>query len=306
LTTAIDGKVPSLPALPLPASAMAFAVEPKSHGDEDKMGTALRRLCEEDPTLQSYLDSRTGEQIIAGVSTMQIDVAVARMRDRFGVDVDLRPPRVAYQETIKKSAKGHGRYKKQTGGRGQFGDCHVEIEPLPQGTGFEFVNHIKGGVIPGGFIPAVEKGVRSAMDGGILAGYPVRDVRVTLYDGSHHTVDSSEAAFKMAGSMAFKKAAEQAAPALLEPIMRVSLTVPEDAVGDVIGDLSSRRGRPLDMVGRGATTEIEAEAPIAEMIEYAPHLDSLTGGRGGFTMEFLRYEEVPSHLAQKVIANAGE
>ncbi len=304
LTTATDGKVPTLTAPILPTPAMAFAVEPKSHGDEEKMGAALRRLCEEDPTLDSHIDSRTGEHIVAGLSAMHIDVAVARLRDRYGVDVELRPPRVAYQETIKRTAKGHGRYKKQTGGRGQFGDCHIEIEPLPHGSGFEFVDAIKGGVIPSGFIPAVEKGIREAMDGGVLAGYPLRDVRVTLFDGSHHTVDSSEAAFKIAGSLAFKQAAGLADPTLLEPIMSVHLTVPEETVGDVIGDLSSRRGRPLDVESQGETTEIHAEAPIAELLDYAPHLDSLTRGRGVFTMTFLRYDEVPTQLARGVVEAA--
>jgi elongation factor G len=304
LTTAANGDAPALVTPAMPTPAMAFAVEPRSHGDEDKMGTALRRMCEEDPTLDSHLDSRTGEHIIAGLSAMHIDVAVARLRDRYGVDVELRPPRVAYQETIKRPAKGHGRYKKQTGGRGQFGDCHIEIEPLPHGAGFEFVDQIKGGVIPHGFIPAVAKGIREAMEHGALAGYPVRDLRVRLVDGSHHTVDSSEAAFKVAGSLAFKEAAAAADPVLLEPIMSVHLSVPDDVVGDVIGDLSSRRGHPLDIENRGATTEISAEAPIAELLDYAPHLDSLTSGRGHFTMHFLRYEELPPNLVRGVVEDA--
>ncbi len=304
LTTATDGAVPALPTPPLPTPAMAFAIEPKSRGDEDKMATALHRLLEEDPILDSHIDTRTGEHIIAGLSAMHIDIVTGRMKQRYGVEVNLKPPRVAYQETIKSSAKGHGRYKKQSGGRGQFGDCHIEIEPLPSGEGFEFVNHIKGGAIPGGFIPAVEKGVREAMDGGVMASCPMRDIRVTLFDGSYHAVDSSEAAFKMAGSMAFKQAAEQAHPILLEPIMGVTLTVPEGAVGDVIGDLSGRRGRPQGMEGRGTMTEIEIEAPLAEMIDYAPHLDSLTGGQGAYTMEFLRYDEVPPQLVQNVIAES--
>ena len=218
---------------------------------------------------------------------------VDRMKNRFGAEVILKPPRVPYQETIKSSAKAQGRYKKQTGGRGQFGDCHIEIEPLPHGGGFEFVNKIKGGVIPTGFIPAVEKGVMDAMQSGVVAGYPLRDVRVTLYDGSYHSVDSSENAFKVAGSMAFKKAAEQAQPTLLEPIMQAQVVVPEDAVGDVIGDLNGRRGRPLGMEPKGAMTEIKAEVPMAEMLNYAPDLRSITGGRGEYTMEFVRYEEVP-------------
>jgi elongation factor G len=231
-------------------------------------------------------------------------VIVDRMKRRFGAEVILKPPRVPYQETIKGSAKAQGRYKKQTGGRGQFGDCHIEIEPLEQGGGFEFVNQIKGGLLPSSFIPAVEKGIREAMQEGVVAGYPLRDVRIRLYDGSYHSVDSSEMAFKIAGSMAFKKAAEQAQPTLLEPIMQVQVVVPEDAVGDVIGDLNGRRGRPLGMEPKGTMTEIRAEVPMAEMLNYAPDLRSITGGRGEYTMEFARYEEVPAHLAQKVISAA--
>jgi elongation factor G len=288
----------------LPGAVMAFAIEPKSKGDEEKVGSALRRLQEEDPTIDLHRDEQTGEQIVAGLSQVHVEVIVGRMKRRFGAEVNLKPPRVPYQETIKGSARAQGRYKKQTGGRGQFGDCHIEMEPLEQGGGFEFVNKIKGGVIPGGFIPAVEKGVREAMQEGVVAGYPMRDVKITLYDGSYHTVDSSEMAFKIAGSMAFKKAAEQSQPTLLEPIMRVSVVVPEDAVGDVIGDLNGRRGRPLGMEPTGAMTEIKAEVPMAEMLNYAPDLRSITGGRGEYAMEFARYEEVPAHLAQKVISAA--
>jgi elongation factor G len=296
----------SFPATDLPAAVMAFAIEPKSKGDEEKVSTALRRLQEEDPTLDVHRDPETGEQIIAGLSQVHVEVIVDRMKRRFGAEVNLKPPRVPYQETIKSTAKAQGRYKKQTGGRGQFGDCHIEIAPLSQGSGFEFVNKIKGGVIPSSFIPAVEKGVNEAMKQGVVAGYPLRDVRVTLYDGSFHSVDSSEMAFKIAGSMAFKKAAEQAQPTLLEPIMQASVVVPEDAVGDVIGDLNGRRGRPLGMEPKGSMTEIKAEVPMAELLTYAPDLRSITGGRGEYTMEFLRYEEVPAHLAQKVISAAGK
>jgi elongation factor G len=220
--------------------------------------------------------------------------------------VSLKPPRVPYQETIRRPAKAHGRHKKQTGGRGQFGDCHIEIEPL-DGSGFEFVNAIKGGVIPHSFIPAVEKGCVEAMQHGAVAGYPVKGVRVRVHDGSYHSVDSSEMAFKMAGSIAMKQALEQAGAVLLEPIMLVTLSVPEDAVGDVIGDLNSRRGRPQGMEPElGGMTEVKAEVPMAEMLTYAPDLRSLTGGRGDYTMEFLRYEEVPAHLAQKVVDHARE
>jgi len=294
-----------MPSIKLPAPVMAFAIEPKSKGDEDKVFTALRRLQEEDPTIDLHRDPQTGEQIVAGLSQVHVEVIVERLKSRFGAEVTLKPPRVPYQETIRKPAKAHGRHKKQTGGRGQFGDCHIEIEPLEPGSGFEFVNAIKGGVIPTGFIPAVEKGVREAMSEGVVAGYPVKDVRVRLYDGSYHTVDSSEMAFKVAGSQAMKQAMEQADAVLLEPIMLVTVNAPEDTVGDVIGDLNSRRGRPLGMEPVGAgMTEVKAEVPMSEMLSYAPDLRSITGGQGEFTMEFLRYEEVPGHLAGKVVNEA--
>ena len=297
-----------MPSIKLPAPVMAFAVEPKSKGDEEKVFTALRRLQEEDPTIDLHRDPQTGEQIVAGLSQVHVEVIVARLKSRFGAEVNLKPPRVPYQETIRRPAKAHGRHKKQTGGRGQFGDCHIEIEPLndpTHPTGFEFIDAIKGGVIPHGFIPAVEKGVQEAMQEGVVAGYPVKDVRVRLYDGSYHTVDSSEMAFKVAGSLAMKQALEQAGPVLLEPIMLVTVNAPEDSVGDVIGDLNSRRGRPLGMEPVGAgMTEVKAEVPMSEMLSYAPDLRSITGGQGEFTMDFLRYEEVPGHLAGKVVDEA--
>jgi elongation factor G len=264
----------------------------------------VRRLTEEDPTLDVHRDAQTGEHIIAGLTQIHVEVIVERMKRRFGAEIELHPPRVPYLETIRKPAKAHGRYKKQTGGRGQFGDCHIEIEPNEQGAGFEFENAIKGGVIPSGFIPAVEKGIEEAMAGGVLAGYPVKDIRVRLYDGQHHSVDSSEMAFKIAGSMAFKQAAAEADPYMLEPIVEMTISVPEDVVGDVVGDLNSRRGRPLGVEPKGSATEIKAEVPMAEVLDYAPDLRAITGGRGDYTMEFLRYEEVPGHLAQKVIEEA--
>jgi elongation factor G len=290
-----------MPRLKLPAPVMAFAVEPKSRGDEEKVLASLRRLREEDPTIDLHRDQQTGEQIVAGLSQVHVEVIVDRLRERFGVEVALKPPRVPYQETIRGVAKAHGRHKKQSGGRGQFGDCHIEIEPLEPGGGFEFVNRIKGGVIPSSFIPAVEKGVRETMDTGVLAGYPVKDVRVTLCDGAYHTVDSSEIAFKLAGIQAMRQALELADPVLLEPVMLVTLSVPEAYVGDVIGDLNSRRGHPQGMEPVGAMTEIKAEAPMAEMLSYAPDLRAITGGQGDYTLEFLRYEEVPAHLAKKVV-----
>ncbi len=295
-----------MPRPKLPAPVMAFAVEPKSRGDEEKVLSSLRRLQEEDPTIDLHRDQQTGEQIVAGLSQVHVEVILDRLRERFGVEVVLKPPRVPYQETIRRPAAAHGRHKKQSGGRGQFGDCHIEIEPLSPGEGFEFVDVIKGGVIPSGFIPAVEKGVREAMESGVLAGYPVKDVRVRLVDGSYHSVDSSEIAFKLAGIQAMKQALELADPVLLEPIMLVTLTVPEDTVGDVIGDLNSRRGRPQGMEPVGSMTEIKAEAPMAEMLTYAPDLRSITQGQGDYTLEFVRYEEVPGHLAQKIVEQVSE
>jgi elongation factor G len=295
-----------MPRLQLPAPVMAFAIEPKSRGDEEKVFTSLRRLQEEDPTIDLHRDPQTGEQIVAGLSQVHVEVIVDRLRDRFGVEVSLQPPRVPYQETIRGVAKAHGKHKKQSGGRGQFGECHIEIEPLEIGQEFEFEDKIKGGVIPNSFIPAVEKGVRDAMQSGVLAGYPVKGVRVRLVDGSHHSVDSSEIAFKLAGTQAMKQALELAEPVLLEPIMRVTLSVPETYVGDVIGDLNSRRGHPLGMEPVGAMTEIKAEVPMSEVLAYAPDLRSITGGQGDYTLEFLRYEEVPGHLAQKLVSQAGE
>ncbi|MDX6658051.1 MAG: elongation factor [Solirubrobacteraceae bacterium] len=302
----------NMPAVKLPAPVMAFAIQAHAKGDEDKMFQSLRRLQEEDPTIDLHRDQQTGEQIVAGLSQMHVEVLIDRLKSRFGVEVDLKPPRVPYQETIRRSAKAHGRHKKQTGGRGQFGDCHIEIEPLesdpaqPQSE-FQFVDKIKGGVIPSGFIPAVEKGVRDALAHGAVAGYPVKGVRVTLVDGSYHSVDSSEQAFRTAGSLAMKEALGNAGAVLLEPIMLVTLSIPEESVGDVIGDLNSRRGRPQGMEpGLGGMTEVKAEVPMSEMLTYAPDLRSLTGGQGDYTMEFERYEEVPAHLAGKVVQELQE
>jgi elongation factor G len=295
-----DVEIPlQLPTMPRPV--MAFAIEAKAKGDEEKMGQALRRLQEEDPTIDFHRDDQTGEQILAGITQIHVEVIVDRMKERFGAEVELHPPHVPYREAIKNGAKAHARYKKQTGGRGQFADCHIEIEPKPQGQGFEFVNAIKGGVIPGGFIPAVEKGIQEAMRTGVVAGFPVQDLKVTLFDGQHHSVDSSEMAFKIAGSMAFKDAMENAQAVLMEPIMTVTVAVPEENVGDVIGDLNSRRGRPLGMEPKGSVTEVKAEVPMAEMLSYAPDLRAITGGQGEYSMELARYEEVPAHIAQSVV-----
>jgi elongation factor G len=290
-----------LPDFSFPEPVMSFAVTPRSKGDEDKVATALRRLAEEDPTLRLRRDQQTGEEILSGMSQMHVEVALERARRRFGVDVELHPPRVPYMETIRKEARAHGRYKKQTGGRGQFGDCHIVVSPIEGGTGYEFVDKIVGGVIPQGFRPAVDKGIQEAMAHGELAGAPVQGVRVQLVDGSYHTVDSSEMAFKIAGSLAWKDAYMQADPVLLEPIMELEVTVPDEAVGAVNGDLNSRRGRLLGMEPAAGMTSVKAEVPMAELLTYSQSLTSMTGGRGDYSMHFLRYEEVPSHVAQRVI-----
>jgi|SRR5881394_548293 len=294
----------AFPPLDLPAPVMAFAFEPKSKGDEEKAAAAVRRLREEDPTLDVHRDPQTGEQIVAGLSQIHVEVVVGRMKRRFGAEIELHPPRVPYQETIRQSAEAHARYKKQSGGRGQFADCKLEIEPTGDGAGLEFINQIKGAAIPGSFIPAVEKGVVEAMQHGTVAGYPVRGVRVRLLDGKHHDVDSSEMAFKLAGSIAFREAMEAADPILLEPIVRLTVSCPEEVVGEVIGDLNSRRGHPLGMEPRGGATEVKAEVPMAEVLEYAPDLRSISHGRAEFTVEFERYEPVPPHLAEQVAATA--
>jgi elongation factor G len=288
-------------AFDFPQPVMSFAITPKAKGDEEKVATALRRLAEEDPTLDIHRDDQTGELLIGGLSQMHVEVAVERIKRRFGAEVDLHQPRVPYLETIRKESRAQGRYKKQTGGRGQFGDCVIVLEPLAGHEGYEFVDKIVGGVIPQSFRPAVDKGIQEAMQRGELAGAPVQGVRVVLVDGSYHTVDSSEMAFKIAGSMAFKQAYEAADPVLLEPIMLLEATVPDDAVGAVNGDLNSRRGRLLGMEPAAGMTTVKADVPMAEILTYAQSLTSLTGGRGDYAMSFLRYEEVPSHVAQKIV-----
>src|ERR671935_1956084 len=291
-----------LPTIDFPEPVMSFAITPKTKGDEEKVASSLRRLSEEDPTLQMRRDQQTGEQLLSGLSQMHVEVAVERLKRRFGAEVDLHPPRVPYLETIRKEARAQGRYKKQTGGRGQFGDCVIVLEPLDGHQGYEFVDKIVGGVIPQSFRPAVDKGIQEAMQHGELAGAPVQGVRVLLVDGSYHTVDSSEMAFKIAGSLAFKSAYEKASPVLLEPIMELEVTVPDESVGAVNGDLNSRRGRLQGMEPQGGMTTIKAEVPMSEILTYSQALTSMTGGRGDYHMQFLRYEEVPAHIAQKVIA----
>jgi len=300
----VDHEVPvEPPHIDFPEPVMSFAITPKAKGDEEKMATGLRRLSEEDPTLHLHRDPQTGEQLLSGLTQMQVEVAVDRLRSRFHTDVELHPPRVPYKETIRKEARARHRYKKQTGGRGQFGDCEIVIEPIANegGADYEFVDKIVGGVISHGYRPAVDKGVREAMEHGELAGAPVYGIRVLLVDGMEHAVDSSEMAFKIAGSMAFKEAYGKAEPVLLEPIMEVEVTVPDETVGAVNGDLNARRARLHGMEPVGGMTTIRAEVPMAEMLTYSQSLTSITGGRGDYHMTFLRYEDVPAHVAQKII-----
>ncbi len=284
-----------------PAPSYSLAVFPKTKADLDKLGTALSRIVEEDPSLRVHRDPDTNETILSGLGEAHIDVTAERMKRKFGVEVDLVTPKVPYKETITTSKQSEYIHKKQTGGHGQYARVAIEIEPLPRGTGFEFVNKIVGGAVPKTYIPAVEKGAVEAMQEGVLANYPLTDVRVTLYDGKEHPVDSSEIAFKIAGAQALKQGAQQANPVLLEPIMTLRITVPESYTGDVLSDLNSKRGKVLGMHPQGAYTTIEAQAPLAEVQRYATDLRSMTQGRGFYTMEFSHYEEVPAHIAQKVI-----
>ena len=293
-------------AVEIPEPSITFAIEPKARGDEDKISSALARIAEEDAAIKYSRDPQTKQLLLSGSGQLHVEVTVARLRKRYGVEVILKTPKVPYRETIRGNADVQGRYKKQTGGHGQFGDCKIKIEPLGRGAGFEFVDEIFGGSIPRNFIPAVEKGIIDAAAKGFLAGYPVVDFRVILYDGSYHPVDSSELAFKVAGSMAFKKGMDQAQPVLLEPIMNVEILAPQEYAGDLMGDLTSRRGRLQGMDVKRDMQVIKAQVPMAEMVSYAPVLTSMTGGRGTYHMEFSHYDEVPTHIGQKIIDEANK
>jgi elongation factor G len=288
--------------LTFPEAVLSYAIEPKSRGDEDKISTSMHRLEEEDPTIKYGRDPQTHELLLAGQGQLHIEVTVAKLKRRFGVEVLLKPPRIPYRETITAKADAHGRHKKQTGGHGQFGDCKIRMEPLPRGSEFEFVDEIFGGSIPRQFIPAVEKGIQESRQRGYLAGYPVVDFRVVLVDGQYHDVDSNELSFKTAGWLAFKDGMSKARPTLLEPIMNVEVYAPSDYAGDLMGDLNGRRGRIGGMEPRGQMTAIKAQVPMAEMLTYEQHLTSVTGGRGSYHMEFSHYDEVPQHQQQKIIA----
>jgi len=294
----------AFPAVKFPEPVLSYAIEPKSRGDEDKISTSMHRLEEEDPSIKYSRDPQTKELLLSGQGQLHIEVTVAKLKRRFGVDVNLKPPRIPYRETIKASTEAHGRHKKQTGGHGQFGDCKIKVEPLPRGADFEFVDDIFGGSIPRQFVPAVEKGIQDARTRGYLAGYPMVDFRVTVFDGSYHDVDSNELSFKLAGSLAFKDAMTRARPTILEPIMNVEVYAPSDFAGDLMGDLNGRRGRIGGMDTRGAMTIIKAQVPMSEMLTYEQHLTSATGGRGSYHMEYSHYDEVPSHLQTKIIAAA--
>jgi elongation factor G len=287
-----------------PEPVLSYAIEPKSRGDEDKISTAMHRLEEEDGTIRYARDPQTHELLLAGQGQLHIEVTVAKLKRRFGVEVNLKPPRIPYRETITARVEAHGRHKKQTGGHGQFGDCKIRMEPLPRGSEFEFVDEIFGGAIPRQFIPAVEKGIQESRLRGYLAGYPVVDFRVILTDGQYHDVDSNELSFKTAGWLAFKDGMSKARPTLLEPIMNVEVYAPNDYAGDLMGDLNGRRGRISGMEPHGQMTVIKAQVPMSEMLTYEQHLTSVTGGRGSYHMEYSHYDEVPAQLQPKIIAAA--
>lgn len=287
-----------------PTPPHSVAIHTKDKGDEEKIGAALHRFHEEDPTFQHHFDSETRETILSGMGDIHLDVITHRLKDRYGIAVNLTAPRIPYRETIRGKADVQGRHKKQTGGRGQFGDVYIKVEPRPRGAGFEFANEVVGGAVPRNYIPAVEKGIVEAMIEGSLAGYPVVDLKATIYDGSYHAVDSSEMAFKIAGQLALRKAVEEAKLVLLEPIMEITVTVPDDYMGDVMGDLSSRRGKILGMGSENGRQQVRAHVPLAELYHYSTHLRSITQGRGAYARAFSHYEEVPRENAEKVIAEA--
>ena len=292
------------PRVKLPEPAITFAIEPKSRADEDKLGPGIHKLMEEDAMLRFFRDAQTQEFLIAGTGQQHIEVVVAKLRKRYHTEVILKAPKVPYRETIRGKADVQGRHKKQTGGHGQYGDCKIKVEPLPRGGQFEFVNDIFGGAIPKNYIPAIEKGIKDAAGRGYLAGFPVVDFRVILYDGSYHDVDSNDMSFQMAGRIAFKKAMEQAKPTILEPVMAVEITVPDDFAGSIMGDLNSRRGRIQGMDNKGGNTIVKAEVPMAEMLTYGADLTSMTQGRGSFNMEMHHYDMVPGQLQEKIIEKA--
>jgi elongation factor G len=300
--TICDDEAPvMLESIDFPTPVIQLAVEPRTKADQEKLGMAIQKLAQEDPTFRVNTDNETGQTILSGMGELHLEIIVDRMLREFGVAANVGKPQVAYRETIRKNSQAEGRFVRQTGGHGQYGHVKIRIAPLPAGAGFEFVNEVFGGTVPKEYIKPAEAGIREALEGGVLAGYPMSDVKVTLYDGSYHDVDSSEMAFKIAGSMALKEAARRAKPVLLEPIMAVEVVVPEEYMGDVIGDLNSRRGRIEGMELRGTTQIVKSMAPLSEMFGYATSLRSRTQGRGSFTMHFGKYEEVPGALAEEIV-----
>jgi elongation factor G len=303
-TLALESIKKSLPKIDFPAPSISMAVVPKAKGDEEKISNGLARLHDEDPTFTFAYDPEIKQLIISGIGELHLDVILARLKRKYGVSVDLAKPRMKYRETFKKKSEAQGKYKKQTGGHGQYGDCWLRVEPLPRGGGFEFANEIVGGSIPSRFIPSVEKGVREVLLQGSVSGFPLTDIKVSVFDGSYHPVDSSDIAFKIAASMAMKSNAEKSGIVLLEPISEVEVSIPESYMGDVIGDLNSRRGKIMGMEGAGKIQKIKALVPEAEMYKYSTSLRSMTQGRGFFNMKFHHYEEVPKEIAQRIIAEA--
>ena len=285
-----------------PEPVISVAIEPKTKADQDRLGNALQRLSEEDPTFKVRTDVDSGQTVISGMGELHLEVLVDRMLREFRVEANVGNPQVAYRETITKAVRSEGRFVRQTGGHGQYGDVWLELQPLERGAGFVFENKIVGAMIPKEYIPAVEKGVREALDSGVVAGYPLLDIKATLYDGSYHEVDSSEMAFAIAGSMALKSGVQKADPILLEPMMKVEVVVPEDFMGDVLGNLSSRRGRIEGLESRGNTQIIRSFAPLAQMFGYATDLRSMTQGRGTYSMVFSHYEQIPASVAEEIIS----
>jgi elongation factor G len=290
----------TIPTAKIPEGAVSYSIRPKVKGTEEKLGSAINRITDEDPTINVYRDEETGETIISGMGDLHIDITINKFKNKFGVEVEKGIPKIAYKETVTATADGATKYKKQTGGRGQYAHCVLKVEPMNRGEGFEFVNQIVGGAIPRQFVPSVEKGVREAMKKGVIANYPIVDVKVTLYDGSYHTVDSSDIAFQIAGSMALQKAIQQAKPILLEPIVDVEISIPQEFVGDIIGTVNSKRGKVLDMGITGNIQNIKAQVPLAEMANYTSELRSITSGKGSYSMAFSHYEVVPFNVAEKI------
>ena len=303
-TLTIKGEKVKFPGFVFPIPSISFAIEPKSREDEGKISVAFKKIVEEDPTVKTHRDIQTKELVISGNGQLHVELVVNKLHKKYGVEVTMKPPKVPYQETIKGKADVNIKYKKQSGGRGQYGHVVIRIEPLPRGKDFEFVDSIFGGSIPKNYIPAVEKGIRESKDSGILAGYPVIDFKVDLYDGSYHDVDSSDMAFKIAASMAYKKGMKEAKPTILEPVMDVEVVTPEEFMGDINGNLSGRRGRIQGMESKGKNHVIKAQVPMVEMLDFEPNLTSITGGRGSYFMELSHYEEVPAQLQKKIIADS--